>query len=373
MEGFEDFLENEAGQDLPDLNVVNTDTDTNAAGVAVGENEQNANNSQTQQQGNDQPGAAQPGTEGGNTNVDNNVNFEDISGGTIKTKEEFTTVLERANRADALQKQVDEWMAKYGENPYADSFEETRNQLKKSGATEVQLKELEEITKLGELSELSPLEIKVKAMVLRDNVRPEIAERIIKEEYKLTDFLNDEDKEVAETRLALGSKEDLKYLQDYKSKLQPIDNSTVQLQRDAAVTQAKQALVPIADQFKKEFAEIKDFNITGATKPEDVQNFTFKTPQAFTDAIPALIEGYIIQNGKPVNEDTIKEAQQYVENLQWAMHGKEFLRAAVNHAISTTTEKLVDKYENRQTNNDDHNDRGVVNDDMDEFFASVAR
>lgn len=373
MDGFEDFLENEAGKDLPDLQA--PIEGAQAVDIAAG----NTDDAPPADLTNDQQAAPEAAATAAPVVVpDANQNttehgklLEEISGGRVKGKDDLQSILQKAEKADELQKTVDEWKTKYGENPYADSFEETRNLLKKQGATENQLKQLDEINSLGELKDLSPLEIRVKAMVLRDNVSPKIAERMIKEEVGLTDFLGDEDKEYVETKLAISAKPDLKYLEDFKDKLKPVDNSTVQLQRDAAVTQAKEALKPLSADMQKGYAEIKDFDITGGKKPEDIINFTLKTPETFTNVIPELVERYMIQTGRPVNEQTMAEANEYVESMLWAKHGKEFLRTAVNHAIATTTEKLVNKYENRTTLADDQAP-ALVTDDMDSFYREVA-
>lgn len=372
MDGFEQFLENEAGNDLPDLYAP---AEGAPAADIVANNTDNAppaDASNVLPPAEVIPPAAPAGTPDANqpTNDHGKV-LEDISGGRVKGKEDFQSILQKADKADALQQKIDAWEAKYGENPYADGFEETRNMLKKQGATENQLQQLEEINKLGELKDLSPLDIRIKAMVLRDNVSPKIAERMIKEEVGMTEFLSDEDKEYVDTKLAMSAKADLKYLEEFKDKLKPIDNTTVQLQREAAVNSAKEALKPISADLQKGYAEIKDFNINDGKKPEDIINFTFKTPESFTNHIPELVEQYIVKTGRPVNDQTIAEANEYVEHLLWAKHGKEFLRTAVNHAIATTTEKLTDKYENRSTLTDDQRNAPITEDE-DAFYREVA-
>lgn len=377
MEGFEHFLDTEAGKDLPDLNAPLTteQVQTSAADVVAEESGQapavGTETGQTTTQAEPDKGAPASGTEV-TTQFDSGKFLEEVSGGRYKTKEEITTALQQLDQAAALQKQVDDWKAKYGENPYADPFEEQRNLLKKQGATENQLKELEEITKIGDLTALSPLEVRVKAMVIRDNVTPEFAERVIKEQFKLDDFLNDDDKSFQEQKLALSAKDDVKFLQEYKQKLAVVDNTTKQLQMESARNEARQALGPIGEAFKKNFSELKDFNINGAKKPEDVLNFTFKTPDDFMAAVPKLVEAYIVDQGKPVNDETIAEANTYVENMLWATQGKKFVTDAVNHAIAATTEKITAKYENRSPLNDDHRAAPVVETD-EEFWREVAR
>lgn len=373
MDGFEDFLDNEAGKGLPDLYA--PIEGAQATDIAA----PNTDDAPPADAPIDQkitpevvtPAAPVVAPEGNQTTTDHGKLLEEISGGRVKGKEDFQSILQKADKAEELQGTIDAWKAKYGENPYADSFEETRNMLKKQGATENQLKQLDEINSLGELKDLSPLEIRVKAMVLRDNVSPKIAERMIKEEVGLTEFLGDDDKEYVETKLAISAKADLKYLEEFKDKLKPVDNSTVQIQREAAVTQAKEALKPVSSEMQKGYAEIKDFDITGGKKPEDIINFTLKTPEAFTSVIPQLVEQYIVQTGRVVDEKSIADANEYIETLMWGKHGKEFLRTAVNHAIATTTEKLTNKYENRTSLTDDQRSAPVT-EDMDDFYREVA-
>jgi len=184
--------------------------------------------------------------------------------------------------------------------------------------------------------------------------------------------MEDDAKEIADAKLKISSKDDLKYLEDFKERLKPVDNSTVALQREAAISEAKEALKPVSAEVQKLFTEVKDFNITGGKKPEDTLNFTLKVPEEFQGKIPELMEAYLVNRGLPINTENVAAATEYVENILWAKEGKEFLRSAVNHAIAETTEKMINKYENKSTLTDDvHNE--PAGDVYDDFLRDVAR
>lgn len=299
-----------------------TTEDNTVASQPTGEGVANQNDAEQQVRTEKPASSAADAAESNSPTAEQLQILDRLSGGKIKSVEDFTSILTKAEQTDVLSGKVKDFESKAAESPFADEYEAKRNELKKGGATKEQLKAFEHINDLGDLKELDPLEAIINKMILVDGIGPKVARIKAEKEFGL-DGKYDEDLEVAEEDLRIASKKAIESLSAYRAQIATPNTDRVIL--DEA---GKQALTA---QLKPHLEKIStDFNrLTSVVIPAEngVAESNFDLP------LDADSKAFIV--GK-VKEIMLEEGlQPTTENLQWAQ------RESVKDYLLVNLDKVV--------------------------------
>src|SRR6184192_4271310 len=92
--------------------------------------------------------------------VDNQINFEGISNGLIKSPADITRI---SQEYAAQQAELTTLRARVAENPFANDFIKTLDQMQRDGKSPEQVKAFMDLQNLGDISKLSPIDAMIEA------------------------------------------------------------------------------------------------------------------------------------------------------------------------------------------------------------------
>lgn len=331
-------------------------------------NEEGAANNASQENLNDNPaGDNQPGdndnSEGDNnpaveTKADapasqqqpNGDNAEDlftpqlelISKGRFKNSADLLTAIENLDRFDTVSRELEDFKAK---NPFADEFEQKRNELKLAGATKEQLKSFEELNDLGDITSLEPRDAKVMKLMLIDGFPKKLAEAKVDKEFPLESTYDETEKELLEHEFAKSAKEDVKALEAYKVQVStPSTDRVLTSQVDKAKLEAE--LNPVLDDFKQRYSTLTTLNLNGEEGEKGV-NFDVSVDDAGKSQIADGIKEYFVENGIPLTQENYDEALDYARGQYLKENLPVITQKIWKQAEAHFTKFYTEKYENQ--------------------------
>jgi hypothetical protein len=319
-----------------------------------GEQQQAASSEAEQQQSQEQQASAasQAADNGANAGQGSNAfDFEGISGGLIKNVDDIGTFAAEHQRLLEENRSLKE---KSEVNPFANEYSRTLNQMFADGKSEEQIEAFVSLNKLGEISELSPIEAMVQEKVLKDGRNPEIARKQIEKRFGITEFMSDEERELAQADLEDASKESYKYLQDFKKDLTtPTSQSPNGAVVDAVSADViKTQIAPIKEKAYESFKSLGEINLNGKVdkdgKPlEDAVLFNMAVPDDFRKLVPDLLEAFHLSNNLAVTDESLKNAMEYVNFELFNQRGVELIQTACIHYGNTVEKRIREEYENQ--------------------------
>lgn len=192
-----------------------------------------------------------------------------LSGGKIKTVEDFNNILGKSAETDVLSKQLQELQSKLAVNPYADEYEQKRNELKKSGASKDQLKAFETVNDLGDISEMDATESLVMKLVLVDGYSEKVARNKVEKQYGLENKFDD-DLEIAKEELELAAKEARTKLSDYKAQVSTPVGAEKRILNEAQKAELENGLKPALQKLTSEVNSLTTVSIKNGKGEEEV-------------------------------------------------------------------------------------------------------
>lgn len=283
--------------------------------------------------------------------VPEQINFEGISNGLIKSPADITRISAEyaANKAEleALREQ-----AKV--DPFANEFVKTLNQMQRDGKSAEQVRAFMQLQDLGDISKLSPVDAMIQARVLRDGRDPEVAKAQLERKYGITEGMDEMDRKVAEANMADDAKADYEYLHSQKKELatpaQAAPAPVVQqLSREAIVNQ----VAPIKEKVKEQFQTLGEVNLNGklekdgVTPAKDAILFDLPIPAEFKAKVPEIIENFFVEQGIPVTQENMKTALGVVNYELFNQYGVQIIQAACNQTASVTEKRIRAEYESK--------------------------
>lgn len=281
--------------------------------------------------------------------VDNQINFEGISNGLIKSPADITRI---SQEYAAQQAELVTLRAKVAENPFANDFIKTLDQMQRDGKSPEQVKAFMELQNLGDISKLSPINAMIEARRIRDNRDPDIARRQIEKKYGITENMDEKEREVIDADMADDAKADYEYLQSQKKELAtPVASAPAAavstLTREAIVSQ----VAPIKEKVKEQFNTLGEINLTG--KVDDKGNaaadailYDLPIPAEFKEMIPQMIENFFVEQGLPVTQDNMKTALGVVNYELFNQFGVKIIQTACNQTAAETEKRIRAEYTN---------------------------
>lgn len=262
---------------------------------------------------------------------------------------------ETHSKFEELNKKYTDLELKSKSNPFADSYVEKLNELKKSGASKDQIKAF---NKLNEIGDIASLDIKDRVILksqLSEGLTEKEATRLFNKDYKLDisqypDLNEDEALERIEDekiRLKRDSKGIDSFLSDYVKEVSTVRNPEQEFQSKWKEIEPK--VNDIAPAIAESYEGIK-MNLNGK-KGDEAIDFTFQVPDDFRKEIPNIVREYHLSEfaqGRPVpmTQDGVQRTKDYVSTVLKAQYFDKFMLDAANHAESVTTERMANKYSN---------------------------
>lgn len=285
------------------------------------------------------PAAAQP----------QSINYEGISGGLIKSVDDITRIsgeyATQKTELDALRLQV-------AADPFANDFTKQLNQMFKEGKTKEQISLFYQLTELGDISQMNPLDAMVQAKVLRDGRNSDLARRQIEMKYEITPDIDPAFKEVIEANMKDDAKADYEYLQSQKKELTtPAAAPPETAQNVINVDQLKTQVGEISPRVQEQFKTLGQVNINGKVDKDgkataDAILFDIPIPAEFNAKLPSILNDFFVTNQLPVTKENMEVALDLVNLELFKNHGAQIIQASVNHALAEHETKIRAEYEN---------------------------
>jgi len=251
-----------------------------------------------------------------------------------------------------LTKDFTDLKAKSQTNPFADSFVEKLNEMKKAGASNDQINAFVKLNSM----DINGMDSRQKAILkyqLSDGLTEREATRLFNKEYKLDsshypDLSEDEIQERIEDeniRLKRDSKGIDSFLSDYVKKV-----STVENPEQVFASKWKEYEPKVRD-FASTIADSYEgikMNLNGKKGDEAIE-FGFQVPEDFKKEIPNIIREYHLSEfakGSPVpmTQDGVRQTKEYVTRVLKAEFFDKYMLDGANHVESLITQKMANKY-----------------------------
>lgn len=336
-----------AGGDITNLPGGDNTRPRAGAGLADPADTSKSQNPNIQQAG-DAPGADSPTQQ----QIDYNAYLDKMSGGLIKDEAGFKAVLPKLSEYESIKETNKELSAKMAAAPvFADDEVRILNELKAAGASKDQIKSFQKINEYGTISEMPDREARIARMVMIDGVKPSVAEIKVDREFKLGDeSISDEEREILNDDLRVAANNDRKELEKFKAQ---VSNATqlppeeVQLKQQADLLAHQAKVKPYVSEVMKAVPNLGAFDLSAGKDPGDVVKYEIPIDDNIRQELGQYVENYYIDGLTEVTPENTRLAMNYARAEYFRTHAAEVLQSAFMHGVSVTTEKLVNKYENR--------------------------
>jgi len=291
---------------------------------------------------------------------DPNKFLEESSEGLFKTVDEFKSNLTKVKEYDTLKQERDELALKAQENPFANDYVKKYNDLVKSGKSKDQIESFVRINQLGDLSELTPMQIKVEALV-QEGYKRDVAERKITRDFglnietegdHLTEDQIEENKALLEDKmeeLRISSNHDLAKLEELKVKLGDTTDNEADNKALAHASQMKEyqeKLKPTIAQIASAYTGLGELNVNGKTGAE-AKLMSFDADPEYKKEVETKLFDYFKDGSIPVNAETVADAKNYVDAEYFIRNKEKVLQTAYNQGVADTKVESVQEFENK--------------------------
>lgn len=270
--------------------------------------------------------------------------------GLVKDEESLTTLLTRAKEYDAL---VAEKASLF--KP-ANDYIAKLNEMTLAGANPDQIKAFVTLNGYGDLSTLTPIELKVTKMVLTEGYSEEIARKIVNREFDLNQFDEEipsqkDEADIMREKLRISSKADLEALNEYKKELSTVNNpekanaEQARLQNIADLSAYNKTLEKETPNLIKHFPQKMDY--TFKIGEEEVAYEDSIDKQFLEQELAVHVKEYFKDSMDPINSETLTEAYGFAYGEYLKAHDAKRLERAMQKGYNNGYEKAVNVYENR--------------------------
>jgi len=283
--------------------------------------------------------------------VDYSKFLSETSEGLFTDVDSFKASLPKIKEYDQLVSAKTELEEKLKVDPFANDYVKTLDSMIRAGKSADEIENFTKISRL-DLDQISAIDAKVMVMV-KDGYSEAIARQIVEQEFPLNDY--DEgtvERSILEEKLRVSSLKDRNILKEYKKDLTTIDTSAqtaAEQQRLTDIANAEMHKQTVKQQIPK-IAEtltgLGEINLNGKEGDEAV-NLKFDFKDDFKAGLPKALESFFLDGHMEINEDNIKLAQGYIAADYLQKNFSQISQAIFKHAEAITTEKMVNKYENR--------------------------
>lgn len=285
--------------------------------------------------------------------VDYNKFLEESSGGLFKTVDDFKASLDKVKGYEELQAKVSELENR---NPFANDYVSKLNKLYAEGKTEDQIGAFNKLTKLGDISKIDPLEVKIQRLIF-DGYPRATAERQVKNQFGLNISLDEDELtpeelaenkiklEDAEVALRISAKEDADYLQSQLAQLEISDSEKQsRILAEAASKEAyEKKLTPFVNQLASSYE--KGVSVPLKIGEKEIE-YKFDFDENFRMDVAKMAKDYFMDN--PVTEESVRSFKDYA-NTQYIAQKltTEILPNAIKHGHSLGYKEATDEFQNK--------------------------
>ncbi len=270
--------------------------------------------------------------------------------GLVKDAESLSEIIKRSKDYDTLAEQQKSLFKP------ANDYIAKLNEMTLAGANQDQIKAFVTLNGYGDLTALSPLDIKVTKMVLTEGYSEATARKLVNREFNLDQFdeaipEHKENADIMREQLAISAKKDLQTLQEYKKELSTVDNpekaqaEQQNLQRIADASNYNKTVEREAPNIAKHFPTKLDyeFKVGDAAVPyEDSFDKEFLDKE-----LPNYLKEYYKDSMDPINAETLPQAYSFALGEYLKQNDHKRLEKAFQKGDSAGYERAVQKYENR--------------------------
>lgn len=278
--------------------------------------------------------------------------LDEISGGIFKDVDTFKSAIPKLTDYDAIvsAKTEQEELLKSYIKP-ANDYVKHLNDMVLAGKSQDEIENFQKISKL-DIDQLSDAQVKVMAMV-KQGYSETIAKQIVDRDFPLDDFEEGTtERQILEEELRVSAKSQREELKEYKKELTTIVNPAAEaaeqkrLEDIAAKSAHESAVKSVVPKIVEGLTGLGEKLLTGK-EGEDAVKLKFDYSDEYKSGLNDRVENFFIESGLPVTEENIQLAQKYVQADYLVDNIDSILQAACKHQEAITTEKIVNKYENR--------------------------
>lgn len=278
------------------------------------------------------------------------LDLESKTEGLVKDEDTLIALVQRNKEYEAL---VEEKKSLF--KP-ANEYISKLNELTLSGASPDQIKAFVKLNDYGDLDKLSPIDLKVTKMVLKDGYTEEIARKIVNRQYNLSQFDEDDpdqkdEADIMRERLRIEAQSDLEALNEYKKELTTVKNPDKEsaekqrLQQIADLSAYNKVIENEAVNIAKNFPTKLDYEFKvgeSAVKYEDNLDKQF-----LEQDLPNIVKEYFRDSMDPITQETVAQAYSFAMGEYLKANDTKRLERAYQKGESAGYERAVNVYENR--------------------------
>lgn len=284
--------------------------------------------------------------------IDYDKYFDAMSGGLIKTVDGFKAVLPKITEYDNLLSEKERLSAEMAKAPkFADDEVRILNDLKASGASKDQIKSFHKINEYGNISEMPDKDALIAKMVMIDGVKPSVAELKVDRDFKLNNGdLSEDEKEILTDDMRVAAVNAKKELEKFKAQASQVNSTTpeeLQLQQTAALQVHQSKVVPYVKEVMASVPNLGVYYLSGKEGDTDAVTIEIPLDDATRAQLGQYVQNYLMDGLTDVTPETTREAMHYARAEYFRTNADRLFRDMYARGVSDTTEKLVNKYENR--------------------------
>lgn len=289
------------------------------------------------------------------TVVDYSKIISEASEGLFPDIDAFKASLPKIKDYDTLVAKNTELEEKLKVDPFANDYARTINEMLLAGKSAEAIENFTKISKL-DIDSLPADEVKVMRLV-KEGYSESVARQKVALDYPIEDYEEGTPRRlVLEEELRISSIEDRNVLKEYKKELTTIDNSAQvaaqqqaeqqRLEQIANAEQHKQVVKQAIPKIAETISGLGEKNLNGKEGEEAVKlNFEYNAD--YKAELPQKLEAFFIDSQMPLNDENIALAQKYIRADYLEKNFDTISQQIFKHAEAITTEKVVNKYENR--------------------------
>lgn len=237
----------------------------------------------------------------------------------------------------------------------ANDYAKTLNEMLLAGKTADEIENFTKISRL-DLDQISAIDAKVMVMV-KNGYSESIARDIVESEFPIEDYeVDSKERLILEEKLRVSSLEDRNILKAYKKDLTTIDNSAqVQAQEQAeqlrlqGIAKAEEHKTTVKQQVPKIAETIMGLGekVLNGKEGDEAVKLNFDYNAEYKAEIPAKVESFFLDAQMEVTPENIALVERYIKADYLERNFDQIAQSIFKHAEAITTEKMVNKYENR--------------------------
>ena len=282
---------------------------------------------------------------------DYNKFLNDESEGLFGDVDSFKQALPKIKGYDTLAQEKAELEEKLKVDPFANDYVKTLNEMVKGNKSADEIEAFTKISRL-DVDNMSAVDAKVMKMV-KDGYGEAIARQIVTNDFPIEDYEEGStERMILEEKLRVSSLDDRKALKEWKKDLTTVDN-TAQTEAEqnrlngiAAAEAHKKAVVAALPKIAESIKGLGERNLNGKEGDEAVKlNFDYNAE--FKAELPQKLASFFLDGKMEVSEENIEFAQKYLRADYLEKNFDQLSQSIFKHAEALTTERMVNKYENR--------------------------